>query len=441
MFMSMAQPVRGLNAPELVASLRPLRATNNQTNLVCLLKEYLMIAVVLGTTISFSLRRHQMGLSFGWDLPVLAIAYLLIGGLQHRLAGLGHESAHYTLLKNRWANDWVGDLFCFFPIFATLHQYRVTHLAHHQFTNDWTKDPDLTDVGRPKGVHEFPMTRTQFIYRYFVRFLLPWVLPNYMAKLALQSVFGKGDNPYLVDPKFQKRDVVDPSPIRWLSLLGVLYLFGLAGTMNMLFAAGRTNQLIMTVAGVYLIAMGILCLAPENAFFRSPIKNVYSSRAEAMIRLSAMTLLLASFPVLRSLTGVNAGAYFLLLWVGPLLTTMAYFMLLRDVYQHANADQGRLTNSRVFFSDRFTRWAVFVYGQDMHVPHHLYPAIPHYHLPQAHQYLKAMSAEYRQHVVECDGLFSNQTGLPTILDVMEVPAPTLPLPIAPSSPGPTRIAS
>ena len=57
-----------------------------------------------------------------------------------------------------------------------------------------------------------------------------------------------------------------------------------------------------------------------------------------------------------------------------------FFMFLRDVYQHSNADDGRLTNSRVFFTDPFTRWAVFVYGQDMHIPHHLFPAVPHYRL-------------------------------------------------------------
>ena len=61
---------------------------------------------------------------------------------------------------------------------------------------------------------------------------------------------------------------------------------------------------------------------------------------------------------------------------GAAATSFMFFMYLRDVYQHSNADAGRLTNSRVFFTDPFTRWAVFVYGQDMHIPHHLFPGGP-----------------------------------------------------------------
>ena len=52
-------------------------------------------------------------------------------------------------------------------------------------------------------------------------------------------------------------------------------------------------------------------------------------------------------------------------------SSFMFFMYLRDVYQHSNADAGRLTNSRVFFTNPFTRWAVFVSSQDMHIPHHL----------------------------------------------------------------------
>jgi hypothetical protein len=43
------------------------------------------------------------------------------------------------------------------------------------------------------------------------------------------------------------------------------------------------------------------------------------------------------------------------------MTSFPFFILLRDVYQHTYADDGRLTNTRAFFPDPFTRWAVFVY--------------------------------------------------------------------------------
>jgi fatty acid desaturase len=93
-------------------------------------------------------------------------------------------------------------------------------------------------------------------------------------------------------------------------------------------------------------------------------------------------------------------------------------MFLRDVYQHSNADAGRLTNSRVFFTDPFTRWAVFVYGQDMHIPHHLFPAVPHYRLGELHEIMKREDQQYEEHVVECHGTFRDSRGRITILDEM-----------------------
>jgi fatty acid desaturase len=84
-------------------------------------------------------------------------------------------------------------------------------------------------------------------------------------------------------------------------------------------------------------------------------------------------------------------------------------MLLRDTYQHTNADDGRLTNTRVFFCDPLTRWAVFVYGQDLHVPHHLFPVVPHYRLGDLHRLLKQSHEDYAREVVEVHGTFANDS--------------------------------
>ncbi len=156
-------------------------------------------------------------------------------------------------------------------------------------------------------------------------------------------------------------------------------------------------------------------------FFRSPFRQAYSPRVASVIRLGYFTILLEALAHLRWATGGASAVYFLLLWLVPLTSSFMFFMFLRDVYQHSNADAGRLTNSRVFFTDPFTRWAVFVYGQDMHIPHHLFPAIPHYRLQDLHEILKQDHSAYRDQVVETDGTFRSPSGRPTILDEMTRP--------------------
>ncbi|CAN5688867.1 hypothetical protein BH23PLA1_BH23PLA1_37600 [soil metagenome] len=120
----------------LQAQIARLRRVDPKTNLGYLALEFLCLAAVIGGAIAFAEVRADWGLAWAWNVPVFALAILLIGGLQHRLAGLGHEAAHYILLRNKTLNDLVGDLFCMFPIFGTVHFYRLSHLAHHQFTND-----------------------------------------------------------------------------------------------------------------------------------------------------------------------------------------------------------------------------------------------------------------------------------------------------------------
>jgi fatty acid desaturase len=137
-----------------------------------------------------------------------------------------------------------------------------------------------------------------------------------------------------------------------------------------------------------------------------------------LLRLGFYTVLLLGLAHLRSATGGRSAVYVALLWIVPMMTSFMFFMLLRDVYQHTNADDGRLTNSRVFYCDWLTRWAVFVHGQGMHVPHHLFPAVPHYRLARLHRLLRRSDPVYRRRVVECHGTFANDQGRPTVLDVL-----------------------
>jgi fatty acid desaturase len=164
---------------------------------------------------------------------------------------------------------------------------------------------------------------------------------------------------------------------------------------------------------------------PDWAVFSSPFRQAYSCRFAGVARLCYFSMVLMALAAIRPITAGHSTFYPLLLWFIPLVSSFPFFMLLRDVYQHSNADTGRLTNSRVFYTDPFTRWAVFVYGQDMHIPHHLFPAIPHYRLGELHRILKQASVEYDSRVVECHGTFNDPLGRVTILDEMTRPHPAV----------------
>lgn len=408
-----------LNSRQTAELLRPYRFPDNATNFKWLALEYATLLLVAGGATTFMVQRASWGLSWWWNVPVAGAAIILMGGLQHRLAGLAHEAAHYCLFRNRLLNELISDLFCMFPILATTHQYRLVHTAHHQYVNDWEKDPDLTNIGDSKLMHAFPMTRKQFFYNYFLRFFYPPALLRYLWDVLSLSVLGQGHSPYL------ERSNDGPSAptvfgVRWVSLLGAVYLFAVIGvlaTLNNIWDASPTT--LLAVAGAMLAgALATTVLLPQRLFFQSPLNPVYSAKTTGAMRLAYYTAVLTACAIARSWTGINFGGYVVLLWGVPLLTTFSYFMLLRDVYQHANADAGRLTNTRVFRCDPFTAWAVFVYGQGYHSPHHLFPAIPHYNLRAVHELLKQCCPEYSASVVECHGTFFNRGGQPTVLDVI-----------------------
>ena len=175
-----------------------LRQVDNHTNLVYLALEYLSLAIVIGGAVVFAEYRQSWGLSWLWNMPVFAMAIILIGGIQHRLAGLGHESSHYSFMKNRSLNDLIPDLFCMFPLLTTIHFYRLFHLGHHQFTNDPARDPDLQNLGHGKRADEFPMWRRRFItVIYFCFLVAPLRFLRYQWAYFTVNTLGKGKNIYM----------------------------------------------------------------------------------------------------------------------------------------------------------------------------------------------------------------------------------------------------
>jgi fatty acid desaturase len=391
-----------------------LREVDNVTNLAYLAREYLSLAAVVAATILFAQRRADWGLAWAWNIPVFAVAMVLIGGIQHRLAGLGHEASHYSFMKHRVLNDLVPDLLCMFPLITTVHFYRLFHLAHHQYTNDPRRDPDLQNLGHAKRSEEFPMTRGRFIrVIYFAAVVAPLRFLRYQWAYFQVNTLGQGRNVY-IDGGGGSADGSE-----W-PRLGTMLGFGYVVAFNILArrlaAAGHPEWLLPAGLLAFALSAAVTWMLPESALFRSPFRQAYSPRVGSIIRLAYFTAMLVSLGHLRWATGAASAVYFFLLWLVPLLTSFMFFMFLRDVYQHSNADAGRLTNSRVFFTDPFTRWAVFVYGQDMHIPHHLFPAIPHYRLRDLHALLKRDHPAYRTQVVETHGTFHDPAGRPTILD-------------------------
>jgi fatty acid desaturase len=414
----------GFGEPSLHREIMELRQVDNWTNLAFITFEYLCVLGVISAAVGFCELRAGWGIGWGWNVPVLGIGIVLVGALQHRLAGLGHEASHFSLLKNKFLNDLVGDVFCMLPILSTVHFYRVFHLAHHQFTNDPDRDPDLVALGGGKMVDRFPMSsRWEFIKSIYLRgFTEPRTLFRYQNDYWRINVVGSAENEYL-----KKVPGADPQGRVWPRLgatLAMIYLGGFIAASWVLprFGYARGLPLLGLVGAVVVLGVGLIL--PDRAYFPSPFRQPYSTRFGGILRLLFMTGMLTGLSMLRVTTDGRSSIYFWILWILPMVTTFSFFMLLRDVYQHTNADAGRLTHSRVFYTDPFTRWAVFVYGQDMHIPHHLFPAIPHYRLPRLHRLLKERHVEYAQTVVECHGTFVNRTDGPTILDTLITPEPS-----------------
>ena len=260
------------NDPGLHQEIMRLRAVDHATNLGFLAIEYGCLAAIIGGAIAFREWRRGSGLSWWWDVPVLGLAIVLVGALQHRLAGLGHEAAHYSLLKNKVLNDLIGDVFCMFPILSTIHFYRLFHLAHHQYTNDPTRDPDLVTLGGSRMVERFPMSRWEFIKR-SISGCSPNPLPSSDTSETTSTSTcwaGRRTSTSAARPSCTERAAPG---LGWGRCSGFVYLLAFIAGQWAITLAGRPDWLVYEgILGTFLVVATARVL-PRTAFFRSPFRQ------------------------------------------------------------------------------------------------------------------------------------------------------------------------
>ena len=66
-------------------------------------------------------------------------------------------------------------------------------------------------------------------------------------------------------------------------------------------------------------------------------------------------------------------------------------MVLREDIQHSHTQPGRFRNTRDAEVPWLMKWAVFPYGMDLHLAHHLFAMVPHYRLSELNELLDTTS--------------------------------------------------
>lgn len=391
-----------------VKELQALKARDNRTNFYHIAVVYaVMITTILATYWSFKLVAAE-GLHWWWNIPACIVAVCIMGASQHQLGGIIHEGTHYILFENRKLNELVSDWLAAFPIYTSTQAFRLHHLAHHQFVNDPQRDPNFAQAHDSGHWLDFPLTHIELLVATLQQ-LNPVRLVKYIIARARYSAIGVDSNPY-ADP------VRTGNP--WMIRIGVMFA-GLAPAamvvciLNQAWAAAFITLFVMWAA-----TMAYYLIIPDDHFPQSKIEPVISHRATVLNRITFMALLYGALTFTHFATGIHAWRWFLLLWILPLFTTFPLFMVLREWLQHGNADRGRYTNSRIFFVGPLARYAVFPWGMDYHLPHHLFVSVPHYKLKDLHA-LMLRDPEYAEKgVVVENWMKRGERGLPTLMDVL-----------------------
>ena len=377
-----------------------LKARDNSTNWSNLAVVWAVIAATIGTSLWLETYILASGLSLWWLAPVFVISAIITGASQHQLGGVIHEGTHFLLFENKRLNELASDWLGAFPIYTSTYQFRVHHLAHHQFVNDPDRDPDISQLKDSDHWLDFPVEHIDIVKKLAKQLWLPNIMRFTLVR-ARYSAVGHDENPYV-----DRSEVRSKLPIYAGIYFAVAVPFLVSALLKSTSAAAGWTALVAS----YLAVIGYFAIAPENQFPQTRLLPVISHRATAIGR---MTFLFVLYGALAAYDSANAGTgtalafdHYGYYWAVPLFTTFPLYMMIRQWVQHGNADRGRYTNTRVFLANPFLRYAIFPWGMDYHLPHHMMASVPHYRLKELHALL-LNDPKYAEGAVEVEGVFGH----------------------------------
>ncbi|WP_158967547.1 fatty acid desaturase [Chachezhania sediminis] len=117
-------------------------------------------------------------------VPLWPVLVPVQGVLLVFLFTLSHECTHQTPFRTAWLNDLFGHAIAPILLLPFI-WFRYFHLAHHRFTNDPERDPELAGGGKPDTVVEWLL------------YVSGWRLWVSSASTIWSNAWGKLDAPYL----------------------------------------------------------------------------------------------------------------------------------------------------------------------------------------------------------------------------------------------------
>jgi fatty acid desaturase len=254
------------------------------------------------------------------------LSVLVIGSRQHALGTLVHDGTHYTLAKNRNVNDFLSDFFCALPIFISTRGFRIFHITHHRYTRT-EKDPEV-HAGAAHPDYIWPKNKNE-AYKVLIKDLL-----GINALSAFGNIFIWSDVPSLMGK----------SKEHWIKQK----------------------------------------IVPGIAEFLDRTNPRY--RISTKVKLGLLAYYISLFSVL---TYFSWWKVFLLYWVVPMFSVLAFIIRLRGMSEHNGLKlETELNSSRTtLWKNPVMAYLVTPFFVNYHLEHHLFPQVPYFHLKDLHHEL------------------------------------------------------